>query len=246
MQTVLLGQRNGWVVHIDGSMNALYSTYFGGSAIDGVLGIAADAAADAYIAGVTFSSDMPTTPNGFQDVTSSASADPQAGLGSAEYAMPPLANREGYMAGLSSDGTRLLYSTYLGGYYTSPRDYNPLTMANALAVSPDGSIYTVGSTEAASFPVTDHGLRTGMGGHADGFLVRFNVQNLFITTETFLPEARYGGSYSYQLAASGGAPPYTWALVGFALPDGLSLDSNGLISGTTRPPRSNRTAISSP
>jgi hypothetical protein len=41
-----------------------------------------------------------------------------------------------------------------------------------------------------------------------------------------------GSSFSYQLAATGGTPPYTWSITAGALPSGLSLSSNGgLISG---------------
>ena len=40
-------------------------------------------------------------------------------------------------------------------------------------------------------------------------------------------------SYSQDLAASGGAPPYKWSIVGGALPGGLSVDSSGAaITGT--------------
>jgi hypothetical protein len=52
-----------------------------------------------------------------------------------------------------------------------------------------------------------------------------------ITTSS-LPSGIVDTAYSAGLAASGGATPYTWTLVG-ALPDGLSLDSaTGIISGT--------------
>jgi hypothetical protein len=40
--------------------------------------------------------------------------------------------------------------------------------------------------------------------------------------------------YLYQLQATGGRPPYTWALVAGQLPDGLALDPSGLIYGRPR------------
>ncbi len=43
-----------------------------------------------------------------------------------------------------------------------------------------------------------------------------------------------GTSYSQTLSASAGAPPYTWLLVGGALPCGLALSSAGQIGGTPR------------
>ena len=65
------------------------------------------------------------------------------------------------------------------------------------------------------------------------------VEPLIVTT-TSLPSADVGFDYldfssetglPVQLAASGGAPPYTWSLVNSLLPGGLSLSSDGIISG---------------
>ncbi len=48
-----------------------------------------------------------------------------------------------------------------------------------------------------------------------------------------LPSASINSAYSATLTASSGATPYTWTVVGGALPAGLSLNpSSGLISGT--------------
>gem|GEM_PF-3104633 len=40
-----------------------------------------------------------------------------------------------------------------------------------------------------------------------------------------------GANYNQVLSAEGGTPPYTWSLVSGVLPDGLSFDGNGTISG---------------
>ena len=55
-----------------------------------------------------------------------------------------------------------------------------------------------------------------------------------ISTSGSLPDATEGQSYSQTLQATGGTPPYIWALAaGSSLPAGLSLDANtGVISGT--------------
>ena len=58
------------------------------------------------------------------------------------------------------------------------------------------------------------------------------ITNLDITTSASLAGATVGTTYSQQLAATGGTPPYTWALTGGALPGGLTLSSAGAISGT--------------
>lgn len=52
-------------------------------------------------------------------------------------------------------------------------------------------------------------------------------------TSTQLDDATIGVSYSDQLEATGGRPPYTWSLAaGSSLPAWLSIASNGVVSGT--------------
>ncbi len=60
---------------------------------------------------------------------------------------------------------------------------------------------------------------------------------LTITT-TELPGATVGIPYTGALAASGGTPPYSWALVSGSLPPGLNLSPAGVISGTPDSPGS--------
>ncbi len=64
-------------------------------------------------------------------------------------------------------------------------------------------------------------------------VVNFIVSNLQITT-TSLPDAAMGVFYSQSLSASGGQAPYTWSLSpGWTnLPFGLTLATNGVLSGT--------------
>ncbi len=57
------------------------------------------------------------------------------------------------------------------------------------------------------------------------------VQELSITTQN-LPNGRVGVLYVRTLTATGGAPPYTWAIIQGSLPLGLSLNpATGVISG---------------
>jgi len=52
-------------------------------------------------------------------------------------------------------------------------------------------------------------------------------------TSASVPQAQVGSPFSYQLSATGGKSPYTWAITGGALPGGLALSvSTGMISGT--------------
>ena len=54
---------------------------------------------------------------------------------------------------------------------------------------------------------------------------------LVITTAS-LPDATVNAVYSLQVEASGGLTPYSWSVTGGALPAGLSLSSDGVLSGT--------------
>ena len=56
--------------------------------------------------------------------------------------------------------------------------------------------------------------------------------SLQITT-TSLPNVIVGSPYSASLAATGGTIPYTWAYISGSLPPGISLASNGALSGST-------------
>ncbi|WP_375768233.1 lamin tail domain-containing protein [Archangium gephyra] len=53
-------------------------------------------------------------------------------------------------------------------------------------------------------------------------------------TTTSLPLATQGETYAVQLEASGGQAPLRWTLVGGALPTGLSLGEDGLLTGVPR------------
>lgn len=58
---------------------------------------------------------------------------------------------------------------------------------------------------------------------------------LTITTSQ-LPRGSVGTSYSQSIGASGGQTPYTWAIQSGALPEGLTLNQTGIISGSPEKP----------
>lgn len=82
-------------------------------------------------------------------------------------------------------------------------------------------LFTAKVTDSASATLTREFILT-----VDGF------SNWTITTADPLPAGIQGLVYSQALAATGGNPPYQWSVVSGGLPVGLSLSSDGLISGT--------------
>jgi Putative Ig domain len=51
-------------------------------------------------------------------------------------------------------------------------------------------------------------------------------------TTTVAVDGTLGVAYTMTMAAAGGATPYSWAVTGGALPDGLSMSTSGVITGT--------------
>ncbi len=142
-----------------------YVTYLGGSGTlgDEAFGIALDSAGDAYVAGITSSTDFPT------NNPESAAPGDTATLGTA------------FVSELNPAGTALVYSTYLGG------SGNGLALnsggigdgAAAIAVdmtTPLPNIYVTGFTGSPDFPVSTNAListapaGTGTGG--SGFVTK--------------------------------------------------------------------------
>lgn len=144
-QTTLNGATDIFVTKFSPSGTSLvYSTYLGGSYLEwsgnavGVAvnqGIAVDATGNAYVVGDTGSTDFPTTANAFQRTcavqTSGSCFSP-------------------FLAKLNSNGSQLLYSTYLSGS-------NGDEVA-ALALDSAGHAYLAGITESADFPTTPNSL----------------------------------------------------------------------------------------
>jgi len=63
------------------------------------------------------------------------------------------------------------------------------------------------------------------------FSLRIDAAGLTITSDRELPATSLGSSYSHQMVAAGGVPPYTWSATG--LPAGLTIGADtGLIEGT--------------
>jgi hypothetical protein len=128
------GQEDGYVAKLDRTgKHIVYATYLGSPGQDEIDSAAVDARGNLYISG--FAADgFPTTPGAY-DTTFNGAADCCGGL-----------LGDAFVAKLSADGSRLLYSTFIGG--------SSAEAAPALAVDHDGSVVIVGKTGSANFPTT--------------------------------------------------------------------------------------------
>jgi hypothetical protein len=110
-----------------GAASLLYVTYLGGSLKEdnGVVAgsIAVDSSGNAYVTGVTASSDFPVTTNAYQSSN-------QGGV-------------DAFVAKLDPTGSHLLYSTYLGG--------NGNDTGRSVAIDASGRVYVTGETTSSNF-----------------------------------------------------------------------------------------------
>jgi hypothetical protein len=145
-QTRLNGDRDAAVVKLsaDGS-KLVFSTLLGGSGWDGLMGVRVDAEGDVYVAGHTRSGDFPLTPTAAQRSLGGKS--------------------DCFLTKLSSDGKRLLYSTYLGGSENEFAEHRPWLYS-------DGSFLLTGVTGSPDFPTTEHAFQRELRGETDGFIAK--------------------------------------------------------------------------
>jgi hypothetical protein len=113
----------------------IYSTFLGGSSngVQAGRGIAVDSDGNAFIAGETDSSDFPTT---------AGSAQPVFGGGASDA----------FVAEVSSSGSHLIYSTYLGGSGIGVAGTG-FDSGSAIALDSLGNAYVTGTTGSANFPI---------------------------------------------------------------------------------------------
>jgi len=159
-QTTNGGFEGAFVTKLNAAGSALsYSTYLGGSSVDGGRGIAVDSAGSAYVTGLTGSTDFPTAPGAFQTTYDG--------------------NEDVFVAKLNATGSALSYSTYLGG---SGNDGG-----SEIAVDSAGNAYVTGLTDSTDFPTAAGAFQTTNGGSDfDAFVVKLNAAGSALSYSTYL------------------------------------------------------------
>lgn len=177
----------------DGS-GLVWSTLLGGSDWDGLMGVRVDRQGDVYVAGHTRSADFPVTAGA-----------PQPTIGG---------ESDSFFAKFSSDASKLLYSTYLGGSGNEFAEHQPLLAGDGALRSPTSSILLTGVTASPDFPTTEGAFQRSLQGETDGFLTKLSADG-----ERFI--------FSTLLGGSGGE---------FFLMPTLDAEGNILIVGSTTSP----------
>ncbi len=151
------GDDDAFVTKFNAAGNALlYSTYLGGSDIDASYGIATDTSGNAFVTGLTYSTNFPTK-NAFQ-----ASLD---------------GDESAFVTKLNAVGNATFYSTYLGG---SGSD-----RGNGIAVDAEGNAYVTGVASSSNFPTMNPFQATSGGGN-DAFVTKLNVTGTALLYSTYL------------------------------------------------------------
>ncbi|MFT5157764.1 MAG: gliding motility-associated-like protein, partial [Bacteroidia bacterium] len=141
----------------------VFSTYLTGSVYDGygidwIRGMQITDDGLVYLVGNTQSKDFPTTTGCYQDTYGGSST----GTGYSWYNMG-----DGFLTCLSSDGSSLVYSSYIGGAGND--------VASDLFVNSDEEVYVVGKSSSGNFKTTPGAsvFNTYIKGGSDGFIVKF-------------------------------------------------------------------------
>lgn len=169
---------DGFIVKLNASGTGLvYSTFLGGSEGEGGDAITVDQTGNAYVSGYTLSSDFPITPGAFDASYNGACSSDEDCL-------------DIFIAKLNENGTRLTYSTFLGG--------NDDDRSTSIALDSEGSVYVTGFTSSSDFPTTSEAFDTSHGGGTcgsifeqpypcpDAFAVKINPGGTGLDYSTFL------------------------------------------------------------
>ena len=153
------GYTDVFVTKLTATGNALiYSTYLGGRGdYDSAAGIGLDSQGNAYVTGYTQSVDFPITTGAAQD----------------EFR----GDSEAFVTKLNTEGSALVYSTYLGGAMSD--------FGECIAVDPSGNAFVAGRTSSSNFP-TRNAFQPSLKGASNAFVTKVNQAGTRFVYSTFL------------------------------------------------------------
>ena len=164
-----------FVTKLSSSGNSLvYSTFLGGNYRDCGKGIAVDASGAAYVTGWTSSTDFPTE-NPYQTYQG---------------------DWDVFVTKLSSSGSSLVYSTYLGG--------SDFDIGLGIAVDTFGAAYVTGKTYSHNFP-TENPYQSDRSGYCDVFVTKLSSAGNSLVYSTYLGGTDYETVDGIAVDASGSA-----------------------------------------
>jgi beta-propeller repeat-containing protein/HYDIN/CFA65/VesB family protein len=155
----------------------VYSTFLGGSHGDSAAGIAVDIGGNAYVTGLTSSTDFPTTAGAFQTVYGGGNSDV-------------------FVTKLNAAGSALIYSTYIGG--------NDSENGAGIAVDSSGNANVAGQTCSANYPVAN-AFQPLYAGNCDAFISKLNAAGSGLVYSTYVGGTQPDAAYAIAVDSLGAA-----------------------------------------
>jgi hypothetical protein len=153
------GGYDAFVLRLSPSGNELnYSTFIGGIGLEYAQGIELDKEQNAYITGYTYSTDFPITASAYD-----TSYNNQADV---------------FILKLSTNGSKILYSTFIGG--------SNFDFGYDITLDPLNNILVTGRTDSTNFPTSKDAYCSSLKGKYDVFVVMLNTSKNNLTFSTYI------------------------------------------------------------
>lgn len=180
-----------------------FSTLWGGSGVEHAGGVALDPAGNIYVAGGTYSTNLPVV---------------------APLQPANAGNQDAFVMKINSSATAIIYATYLGGSGTVTSE-----LANGVAADASGNAYVTGVTNSSNFPVTAGAVQTNFGGVQDAFVTKFNPTGSALVYSSYLGGSDFDWGNAIGLDTAGNAyiAGYTLSF-DFPTINGVQAGFNGL------------------
>ncbi len=166
-----------FAVKVTPSGTLAYSTLMGASGSDEATTLAVDAEGRATVAGSTWAPDFPVTDDA--------------------YLSRHQGQRDAYVLRLNSAGSRVEYSSFVGG--------SSQEQIEQIALAADGTVYATGWTRSADFPTTPGAADTSYNENFDAFVVRLRPGSPELDYSTFLGGDDEDRGYALALNEAGRA-----------------------------------------
>ncbi|MCS1352162.1 SBBP repeat-containing protein [Mechercharimyces sp. CAU 1602] len=156
----------------------VYSTFLGGRESDVANAIRVNSDGEAYVTGVTSSTNFPITSGAFQTIFDSIDS---------------LA----FVTKLTATGSSLLFSTYLGGDNSN--------VGQGIALDQQGFSYVAGTTASDNFPVTSGAFQTQQTGSFSAFVTKLNLTGTSLLYSTYLGGSEVDEGFALTVDNNGSA-----------------------------------------
>ncbi len=161
-----------------------YATYLGGTSDDLGIGLTVDGSGNAYVVGFSTSTNFPVSPGAYDET-----CDISGGCVGGDV----------FLTKMSSDGSNLVFSTYLGGSITD--------LGVAVVLDASGSPYVTGATDSPDFPTTTNAFQQTLSsqGSLDAFVTKFAPAGDSLAYSTYLGGAENDAARALAVDSAGAA-----------------------------------------